>query len=95
MDRRTFIAIAAGAALAAPWRSDAQVTGKVYRIGYLGQGSKAQDLAGGGPFSTLLKNLRPLGYVEGTNLTVESHFADGRTEVLRLAPGNWWEANRT
>jgi len=82
MYRRTFIAIAVGAVLAAPRRSGAQVAGKVYRIGYLGQSSKAQDLAEGGPFSTLLKNLRALGYIEGTNLTVESYFADGRTDVL-------------
>ena len=82
MDRRSFIASAAGTLLAAPWSSEAQIAGKVYRIGYLGQSSKAQDLAEGGPFSTLLKNLRPLGYVDGTNLTVESYFADGRIDVL-------------
>jgi putative ABC transport system substrate-binding protein len=82
MYRRTFIAIAVGAALAAPWRSDAQVTGKVYRIGYLGQSSKARELAEEGPLVLLLKNLRPLGYAEGTNLKVESYFADGRTDVL-------------
>ena len=82
MYRRTFIAIAVGAALAAPRRSDAQVAGKVYRIGYLGQDSKSSSLADGGTLATLLKNLGALGYVEGTNLTVESRFADGRPEVL-------------
>jgi putative ABC transport system substrate-binding protein len=82
MERRAFIAGVAGALLAAPWPAEAQVASRVYRIGYLGQDSKSGDLAGRGPFATLLQNLRTLGYVEGTNLTVESRFADGRPEVL-------------
>jgi putative ABC transport system substrate-binding protein len=82
MDRRAFIAGVAGALLAAPWPVGAQVASRVYRIGYLGQDSKSSDLAGRGAFATLLQNLRTLGYVEGTNLTVESRFADGHPEVL-------------
>src|SRR5882672_5025635 len=82
IDRRKFIATFAGTLLARPWPADAQVAGRVYRIGYLGQGSKSNDLAGQGAFATLLQNLRTLGYVEGTNLTVESRFADGHPEVL-------------
>jgi putative ABC transport system substrate-binding protein len=82
MDRRKFIASFAGTLLARPWPVAAQVAGRVYRIGYLGQGSKSSDLAGRGRLTTLLQNLRSLGYVEGTNLTVESRFADGRPEVL-------------
>ena len=81
-DRRTFIASVAGALLAAPWAANAQVAGRVYRIGYLGQGSKTSDLADGGTLERLLRNLRALGYVEGTNLIVESRFADGHPEVL-------------
>ena len=82
MDRRTFIASVAGALLAAPWPAAAQVAGKVYRIGYLGQGSKSSNLADGGQLQALLRNLRTLGYVEGTNLKVESFYAEGRPEVL-------------
>jgi putative ABC transport system substrate-binding protein len=82
IDRRKFIASFAGALLAAPWRAGAQVASRVYRIGYLGQGSKSSELADGGALAALLQNLRVLGYVEGTNLTVESRFADGRPEVL-------------
>ena len=82
MDRRAFIAGVTGALLATPWPVEAEVAGRVYRIGYLGQDSKSSDLAGRGPFAALLQNLRTLGYVEGTNLTVESRFADGRPEVL-------------
>ncbi|MFO1324543.1 MAG: ABC transporter substrate-binding protein [Burkholderiales bacterium] len=82
MDRRTFLVSVAGVVLAPPLPAAAQVTGKVYRIGYLGQGSKADGLADNGALGMLLRNLRALGYVEGTNLTIESRFADGRTDVL-------------
>ncbi len=82
IDRRTFIASVAGTLLAAPWPATAQVPGKVYRIGYLGQDSKSSGLSDNGALGRLLQNLRALGYVEGTNLTVESRFADGRTDVL-------------
>ena len=82
IDRRKFIASVAGTLLVAPWSVEAQVAGRVYRIGYLGQASKSSDLADGGTLATLLRNLRSLGYVEGTNLTVEARFADGHPEVL-------------
>jgi hypothetical protein len=36
------------------------VAGKVYRIGYLGQGSKSRELADGGELPTLLQDLRAL-----------------------------------
>jgi putative ABC transport system substrate-binding protein len=82
IDRRAFVASVVGTLLATPWAAQAQVPGRVYRIGYLGQGSKASDLADGGTLERLLRNLRALGYVEGTNLIVESRFADGRPEGL-------------
>jgi putative ABC transport system substrate-binding protein len=81
MDRRAFVA-GAGALLATPWAAQAQPAGRVYRIGYLGQGSQASDLADGGALERLLRNLRALGYVEGTNLTVDSRFAEGRPKAL-------------
>ncbi len=81
MKRRAFVA-GVGVLLATPWAAQAQVPGRVYRIGYLGQGSKASELTDGGALERLLRNLRALGYFEGTNLVVESRFADGRPEVL-------------
>jgi putative tryptophan/tyrosine transport system substrate-binding protein len=83
IDRRTFIAAVAGGLVVAQSVSHAQVAAKVYRIGYLGQGSKSAELADGQALPSLMQNLRALGYVEGTNLTVETRFADGRPEVLR------------
>ena len=83
MDRRAFVTSVVGALFATSWAAQAQVPGRVYRIGYLGQGSKASELAADrGALERLLRNLRALGYVEGTNLIVESRFADGRPEVL-------------
>jgi putative tryptophan/tyrosine transport system substrate-binding protein len=82
MDRRTFVASVTGALLALPLPAEAQVARNAYRIGYLGEGSKASALADGGTLGMLLQNLRTLGYVEGTNLTLESRFDDGRPEVL-------------
>jgi len=82
MHRRKFLACVAAASFAAPGRAKAQVAGKVYRLGYLGQGSKSSTLADGGAFPALVQNLRLLGYVEGTNLTVDSRFAEGHPESL-------------
>jgi putative ABC transport system substrate-binding protein len=93
MNRRVFIGGVVGALLVALNRSDAQVAGRTYRVGYLGQGSKSSNLADGGAFPALLRDLRALGYVEGTNLTVDARFAEGRREALsalaaQLVKGN-------
>ena len=80
--RRDFIRLVGVTLLDAPFVVQAQVAGRVYRLGYLGQGSKSSNLADGGAFPALLQNLRVLGYIEGTNLTVESRFAEGRPEAL-------------
>jgi putative ABC transport system substrate-binding protein len=82
MNRRVFIAGVAGTLLAAPCSIQAQGAGKVYRIGFLGQGSRSSELADGGDLPILLRNLRGLGYVEGTNLRIEARFAGGRPERL-------------
>src|SRR5438874_10770603 len=82
MHRRKFLACVVAAPFAAPWPAAAQVAGKAYRIGYLGQGSKSRELADGGELSNLLQDLRALGYDEGTNLTFDMRFADGRPEAL-------------
>src|SRR2546430_9087410 len=82
MNRRAFIADVAGTLLAVPCSIQAQVAGRAYRIGFLGQDSKSSELAAGRDLPTLLQNLRTLGYVDGTNLTIEARFAGGRPEVL-------------
>jgi putative ABC transport system substrate-binding protein len=75
MNRRSFLAIATGA-LAAPLAGEAQQTGKVYRIGYLEEGS-----AGLG-YGWLRQGLRDLGWIEGENLVIEARSTEGQRERL-------------
>ena len=79
ISRRTFIGSMAGGLLAGPFPAQAQQAGKVWRIGYLDQGSTA----GNGPYFKAFRNgLRDLGWVEGKNITLDIRFAEGKTEQL-------------
>ncbi len=82
-DRRTFLEALAGGLLAAPFVAEAQQADKVWRIGYLDQGSAARSK----PYlDGLRQGLRDLGWVEGRNIAIEARFAEGRTDQLpRLA----------
>jgi putative ABC transport system substrate-binding protein len=82
MDRRTFLGTLAGSLLAAPLAAEGQQAGKVWRIGYLDQGSAARR----GYVDGLRQGLRDLGWVEGRNIAIEVRFAEGKTDQLaRLA----------
>jgi putative tryptophan/tyrosine transport system substrate-binding protein len=73
--RKLFVALGAGA-LTAPFGVFAQQqTGKVYRIGYLGQGYPP-DRSESGAREGFLQGLRKLGYVEGRNLIIEYRWAE-------------------
>jgi putative tryptophan/tyrosine transport system substrate-binding protein len=78
MKRREFITLLGGAA-AWPLAARAQQAGKVPRIGFLG-------LAFPSTFASRLEGfrlgLRDFGYVEGTNITIEYRWAEGRYERL-------------
>jgi hypothetical protein len=83
MDRRSFIGTLTGGLLAAPLGVEAQLAGKVWRIGYLDQGSAAP---GRSYVDGLRQGLRDLGWVEGRNIVVDVRFAEGKTDQLpRLA----------
>jgi putative ABC transport system substrate-binding protein len=88
MDRRAFI-VGSVVAVASPLDARAQPTGRVYRIGYLTQGTvmdgSATDRRIMGAF---VNGLRELGYVEGQNLSVEWREARGDNSRLpvRLKP---------
>ncbi len=79
MDRRTFLAGSA-TLLAAPLAAEAQKSTRVHRVGFVtlnpATGNAGPTLAG------IRQGLKDLGYHEGTNLTIESRFADGRREML-------------
>jgi putative ABC transport system substrate-binding protein len=75
MERRKFIA-GAGAAAVWPGVAIGQQATKVYRIGYLGPGSRAPIV------DEFVDELRRLGYVEGQNVFLDFQFAAGKVERL-------------
>jgi putative ABC transport system substrate-binding protein len=83
MDRRGFLLISLAVALAAPPAAVAQQARKVWRIGYLDQGSAAHSTS---YVDGLRQGLRDLGWVEGRNIVIDVRFAEGKTDQLpRLA----------
>jgi putative ABC transport system substrate-binding protein len=78
MDRRAFIGALAGGLLAAPLAAEAQVAGKVPRIGFLFFGSPGPSRE----LDAFRQGLRELGYIEAQNIAVEYRFARGRLERL-------------
>ena len=79
MERRAFLATLAGGFLGAPLAVGAQQPGKVWRIGYLDQGSAARSTA---YVDGLRQGLRDLGWVEGRNIAIEIRLAEGKTDQL-------------
>ena len=80
MDRRTLLAGMGAVLLAAPLAALAQQT-KVYRVGWLFQGSP--DSPGSSVTKRrriLVEALRELGYIEGQNLIIERRYAESRME---------------
>lgn len=84
MDRRRFIA-ATAVALAAPRVGHAQQPGKTHSIAILSPITPAADMraTGGRNWKTFFEELRRLGYIEGRNLEIQRHSADG--DPTRLA----------
>ena len=67
--------------LVMPRCSNAQQPGKVYRIGFVLQGSPPPS--GASPnLDAFRHRLRELGWVEGTNLALEYRWAEGKYERL-------------
>ena len=76
MDLRTFVTLVAGACLLEPLAVRAQRVGKIFRIGLLIPETETE------PTSTMRSELgalrtalRDLGWVEGTNIIIETHWA--------------------
>jgi len=61
----------------APLAAQGQQTGKLYRIGFLGNSTAALEANLVGPFR---EGLRDLGYVEGRNILIEYRWAEGKYE---------------
>jgi putative tryptophan/tyrosine transport system substrate-binding protein len=79
MRRRSFLILLGGAAAAWPLAAQAQVAGKVWRIGVLG-GSPLPVLLQA--YSGFLQGMRELGYIEGKDFVSELRVADNSYERL-------------
>ena len=77
IDRRAFIATVVGSIiLGAPVASKAQRAGKLSTIGFLGADASAFS-----PWTAaFVAHLRELGWIEGSTITIEYRWSQGRTE---------------
>ena len=75
--RRQFLVLLAAAASSAPLMSFAQSSPKARRIGFLTPRSHPDPF-----FEAFRQGMRELGYVDGTNVTIEARYADGEYERL-------------
>ena len=80
MNRRAFIGIVGGSILAAPLAAEAQPAQRMWRIGWLGDGSRTAREAN--TLSPLRDGLRELGYVEGQNLIIDARWSEGSDQQL-------------
>src|SRR5215472_16410464 len=82
MNRRKFIALFGGAAIAWPLAARAQQATKVPRIGFLGL---APASASASRVEALRARLRDHGYVEGKDIVIEFRWAEGVEQLPELA----------
>jgi len=79
--RRIGLVILAAILTLAPVAGEAQKTGKVHRIGFLGNSTATLEANLVGP---LREGLRELGYVEGQNIVIVYRWAEGQYERLPI-----------
>src|SRR5262245_65173095 len=75
--RREFITVLGGAAVAWPLAARAQQPSTVRRIGFLGPLSERTQLQWTTAF---LKGLRDHGWIEGTTISIDYRWAEGRSD---------------
>jgi putative ABC transport system substrate-binding protein len=80
MDRRTFLGTFGASLLTATIAAEAQQGSTVWRIGWLGDGTRAAREAN--TLTPLREGLRELGYVEGKNIFIDARWSDGDSERL-------------
>src|ERR1700686_5504472 len=82
MERRQFIKLAGGAAVAWPTVARAQQSAKVWRVGYLGFGPASSWTS---QVEALRSGLRDLGYIDGKNIMFEFRWAEQADQTFDLA----------
>ena len=85
MQRRDFITLIGGAAVAWPLAARAQQGTKIPRIGVLSPGRSEGPDASRVVFNSLVTGLRELGYTEGQNVVIERRFGESNLDRLREA----------
>jgi putative ABC transport system substrate-binding protein len=80
LTERLAVALFALALLAAPFAAKAQPERKVWRIGFLGDGPRAERA----PISIVpfREGLRELGYIEGQNILIEERWSEGQSDRM-------------
>jgi putative ABC transport system substrate-binding protein len=81
MDRRAFIAILGGSIVSVPLVGEAQQAGRVYRVGILGE--KSSDPSEARLWQIFRSSLRERCWMEGTNVVIESRWAEGNSGRIR------------
>jgi len=81
VERRAFLGAATVGLLAAPLATETQQAGKVWRIAWLGDGTRSARE--GNTLTPLRDGLRELGYIEGKNILIDARWSDGSEEQLR------------
>jgi putative ABC transport system substrate-binding protein len=82
MRRRDFITLVGGAAVTWPLAVGAQQRTRIPKIGFLGLGPASGSADRVEAFQ---QGLRDLGYVDGRNIVIEFHWADGVDQLPTLA----------
>jgi putative tryptophan/tyrosine transport system substrate-binding protein len=82
MQRRYFITVFGGAAVAWALAARAQQATKIPRIAFLSPGRSELPDPIFNMLTAFLQRLHDLGYTEGQNLAIEQRFADGRSDRL-------------
>ena len=77
MQRRDFIKVIAGSAVAWPLAARAQQPGKLPIIGFLGPNTRS---AAGEWVAAFVQRLRELGWIDARNVAIEYRWAEGRDE---------------
>jgi putative tryptophan/tyrosine transport system substrate-binding protein len=80
MNRRNFIGVICGAALASPCDADAQKTGKVWRIGQVAVGTPER---GAVLAQAIEQSLADLGDVQGRNIVLTTQFAEPQVDKMQ------------
>src|SRR5262245_65409509 len=83
---RIGLAFVLAVSLITPLCSEAQLAGKVYRVGILGE--SAADPSAARLWQSFRSGLKERGWIEGNNILIESRWAEGNPVLLRDLAGD-------